>query len=372
MRAAAIINYGEALVVDTFPDPIVPRDGVVLRVDATGICRSDWHAWMGHETLPGLPHVPGHEMVGVVEEIGADVTRWGPGDRVTVPFSIGCGECRSCRSGSLNICDVAFTPGFSHWGSFAELVAIHHADANLVSIPPDLDSVPAAALGCRFVTSFRAVVDRGRLRPGEWLAVHGCGGVGLSAVMIGAALGARVVALDIDAGSLARAAELGAEVTIEVGDGDPAATVVAATDGGAHVSIDAVGGTSTALASLRSLRKRGRHVQVGLMLAGDATLPIPMEPVIMNEVEILGSRGMPATDYPRVFELLTAGAIDLRRLVGGTVSLDGASAIMQSMGDFAGVGVTVIDISGRAPIPRSRAPQDPTDRVEAGQSGPVR
>jgi hypothetical protein len=189
-----ITAFGRPLVVDEVPDPSPPPGGVVLRVEATGVCMSDWHSWMGHEELPGLPHVPGHEMTGVVESVGAEVTRWRQGDRVIVPFSIGCGACRSCLAGRLNTCDRAFTPGFSAWGSFAQLVAIDHADLNLVRLPDEMEPVHAAALGCRFITAFRAVVDRGRLASGEWLSVYGCGGVGLSAVMLGKALGARVVA----------------------------------------------------------------------------------------------------------------------------------------------------------------------------------
>lgn len=314
-----------------------------MKVEATGICRSDWHAWMGHDLVPRLPHVPGHEMAGTVQAVGDDVTQWRVGDRVTVPFSVGCGVCRSCREGHLNTCDSLFTPGFTHWGSFAELVAIAHADLNLVRVPDSVDSTHAAALGCRFITSYRAVVDRGRIAEGEWLAVHGCGGVGLSAVMIGAAMGARVVAVDISPDALQMASELGAEIVVDASDVDPVQAVRDMTDGGAHVSIDALGNSATAINSILSLRKHGRHVQVGLLLADDATPPIPMDPVIAGELEILGSRGMPATDYPRVFELIETGGVDPARLVTNTVSLGEASSVLEAMGRFAGVGVTVID-----------------------------
>jgi alcohol dehydrogenase len=343
VRAALITEYGRPLVIEDVPDPRPPAGGVVLRVEATGICLSDWHAWVGHEDLPALPHVPGHEMAGVVTEIGPEVHNWRAGDRVTVPFSVGCGECSSCVEGHLNTCDRGFAPGFTHWGSFAELVAIDHADLNLVGIPDELSPVHAAALGCRFVTSFRAVVDKGKIRPGEWLAVHGCGGVGLSAVMIGAALGARVVAVDINEKALALASELGAEATIDGNVDRPSRAVAEVTDGGAQVSIDAVGTRATANNSIRSLRKHGRHVQVGLMLGDEANPSIPMQRLIMHELEIHGIRGMPATDYPRVLELIGSGAVDPRRLVTNTVPLSGASAILETMADFRGVGVNVID-----------------------------
>lgn len=339
-----ITEFRRPLVVGEVPEPTPPPDGVVLGVEATGICMSDWHSWMGHEDLPGLPHVPGHEMAGVVEEVGPDVRKWRRGDRVVVPFSIGCGGCRSCRRGHLNTCDRAFTPGFSAWGSFAERVAIEHADINLVGLPADLEPVHAAALGCRIITAFRAVVDRGRIEAGEWLAVYGCGGVGLSAVMIGKAVGARVLAVDIAQRSLELAEALGADGTVDASRADPVERARSLTGGGVDVSLDAVGTARTAVDSIRSLRKHGRHVQVGLMFGEDAEPPIPMEPVIMGELEILGIRGMPATDYPRVLEMVSSGAIDPTRLVTRTVSLDEASVVLEAMGGPGrGVGVTVID-----------------------------
>jgi alcohol dehydrogenase len=347
VRAALITEYGKPLVVAEVPDPEPTPGGVVLKVEATGICLSDWHAWIGHEELPSLPHVLGHEMAGIVQEVGPGVRNWRPGDRVTVPFSVGCGECPSCAEGNLNTCDRGFAPGFTHWGSFAELVAIDHADLNLVRLPETLSSGHAAALGCRFVTSFRAVVDKGRIQPGEWLAVHGCGGVGLSAVMIGAALGARVVAVDINERALALASELGAEALVDGTTERPSKTVMEITGGGAHVSIDAVGTRATANNSIRSLRKHGRHVQVGLMLGDEANPSLPMQRIIMHELEIHGSRGMPATDYPRVLELIATGAVDPGRLVTNTVELGEASSILEKMAEFQGVGVSVIDRMGR-------------------------
>jgi len=338
-----ITEYRHPLAVREVPDPEVPAGGVVLRVEATGICRSDWHAWMGHEELPGLPYVPGHEMAGVIAAVGSEVRDWEVGDRVTVPFSLGCGECRSCREGHLNTCDRALTPGFSTWGSFAEFVAIDHADTNLVRLPDDLDPVHAAALGCRFITAFRAVVDRGRVETDESVVIFGCGGVGLSALMIAVAIGASVVAVDVDSASLDLASELGAAATVDVSDGDPVTAIRELTGGGAHVSIDAVGRAEVVVDSIRSLRKHGRHLQAGLMLGEHATPGIPMELVIMGELEILGVRGMPATDYPRVFDLISSGTVDPRRLVTDMVDLEGVTAVLEGMGRSEGVGITVVN-----------------------------
>jgi hypothetical protein len=199
MRAAYYEAFGGPIRICDLPCPSPAPDGVVVRVEATGICRSDWHGWLGHDPDVHLPHVPGHELAGVVEAVGADVKGWRPGDRVTVPFVCGCGGCPQCQTGNQQVCDHQKQPGFTHWGSFAEYVALRYADQNLVALPENVDSVAAASLGCRFVTSFRAVLAQGRLQPGEWLAVHGCGGVGLAAIMIGAAVGAQVVAVDIRA-----------------------------------------------------------------------------------------------------------------------------------------------------------------------------
>jgi alcohol dehydrogenase len=343
MRAAVITSFGQPLEILDVPDPVPTKTGVVLKVEASGICRSDWHAWMGHEHLPGLPHVPGHEMAGTIEAVGEDVRRWKAGERVTVPFSIGCGECNTCLSGQLNLCDRPFTPGFTHWGSFAELVSLDHADSNLVALPEDFDSAGAAALGCRFITAFRGVIDKGRIQAGEWLAVHGCGGVGLSAVMIGSAMGANVVAIDISSEKLALASELGAKATVDASEVESVTRQVRGlTDGGAHLSIDALGSTVTAVNSVRSLRKQGRHIQVGLMPGEASWPPLPMDAITMRELEVHGSRGMPATDYPRVLALISSGAVDPSLLVKRRVTLQEAPEVLADMSNFAGLGIAVI------------------------------
>ena len=143
---------------------------------------------MGHDSDVHLPHVPGHELAGIVEAVGKNVRRWRGGERVTLPFAMGCGACPQCLAGDQQICDDYFQPGFTGWGSFAEFVAVRHADVNLVRLLDEMDFVESASLGCRFVTSFRELIQQGRARAGEWVAVHGCGGVGLAAVQIANAL----------------------------------------------------------------------------------------------------------------------------------------------------------------------------------------
>src|SRR5919109_3837020 len=315
MRAVLYQNFREPPRIENLADPIPTAEGVVIKVEATGLCRSDWHGWMGHDPDIRLPHVPGHELAGTVEAAGSRVTRWRHGDRVTVPFVAGCGHCYECQSGNHQVCEHQFQPGFTAWGSFAEYVAIDRADINLVGLPDELDFAVAASLGCRFVTSFRAVVDQGRVLPGEWVAIHGCGGVGLSAIMIASAMGANVVAIDIAEDKLDFAREIGATAVVNATKtSDVVEAVREITKGGAHVSIDALGHPVTSFNSIANLRRRGRHIQVGLMLDDHARPQIPMDRVIAWELEIRGSHGMQAFRYQAMMEMIETGKLKPQKL----------------------------------------------------------
>ena len=329
--------------VRSVPDPVVPADGVVVAVAATGMCRSDWHAWAGHDDI-AWPHVPGHELAGVVVEVGPEVERWGIGDRVTVPFVCGCGRCEWCRSGQAQVCPHQEQPGFTHWGSFAERVALHAADANLVAVPEGVGFETAASLGCRFATAYRALVGRARVREGEWVSVIGAGGVGLSAVMVARALGARVVAVDRHEEALALAGRLGAEHVLLADDAVPA-RVAALTDGGAHVALDAVGSEATSADALLSLRRRGRHVQVGLLPPVDGRSRVPMDRVIAWELDVLGSHGMAAADYPEMMSLVAAGTLQPELLVERIVGLEEAADLLPRFDTLAVAGMTMVDPS---------------------------
>jgi alcohol dehydrogenase len=326
------------------PDPTPEPHGVVVKVLATGVCRSDWHGWVGHDPDIRLPHVPGHELAGIVEAFGKDVKNWKKGDRITVPFVGGCGACPQCYSGNHQVCDHQFQPGFTHWGSFAEYVSIHRADINLVRLPETLDFATAAGLGCRFVTSFRAVVDQGKVTGGQWVAVHGCGGVGLSAIMIANALGAKVIAIDIADQKLELAKSLGAVATVNA---SKVASVVEAvmeiTKGGAHVSVDALGHATTCFNSISNLRKRGKHIQVGLMLGGGTAHPkFRWAKVIAHELEILGSHGMQAHRYDAMLAMIQSGKLSPQKLVGKTISLEQSIDALMNMDKFETAGVTVV------------------------------
>ena len=342
MRAVVFDAARSQPEVRSVPEPDVPDDGVLVRVMATGMCRSDWHAWAGHDDI-AFPHVPGHELAGIITEVGPRVTRWQVGDRVTVPFVCGCGRCEWCLSGNAQVCPDQQQPGFTHWGSFAEAVALHAADVNLVALPDEVDFATAASLGCRFATAFRALVGRAQVRDGEWVTVIGAGGVGLSAVMIARAAGARVIAVDRNPEALAVAAEVGAEHTLLADGTDIPAAVAALTGGGSHVSVDAVGSEQTLADAILGLRRRGRHVQIGLLPPIDGHPRVPMDRVIGWELDLLGSHGMAATDYPAMMALIAEGRLAPQRLIERTIGLEEAAALLPGFDRATVAGMTMVD-----------------------------
>ncbi|MGN8026308.1 zinc-dependent alcohol dehydrogenase family protein [Microbacterium sp. 22242] len=342
MRAVVMDQVRARPEVRSVAEPSVPADGVLVRVMATGLCRSDWHAWAGHDDI-ALPHVPGHELAGVVVVTGPQVTRWHPGDRVTVPFVCGCGTCEWCRSGNAQVCPDQQQPGFTHWGSFAEFVALHAADVNLVRIPDDVDFATAASLGCRFATAFRALAGRAKVREGEWVTVVGAGGVGLSAVMIAQAHGARVIAVDRNPEALAVARRLGAAHTLVADGSDIPSAVAELTGGGSHVSVDAVGSEQTCADAILSLRRRGRHVQIGLLPPVDGHPRVPMDRVIGWELDLLGSHGMAAADYPAMMTLIERGLLAPQQLIERTIGLEEAAALLPEFDRATVAGMTLID-----------------------------
>lgn len=321
MRAALYDSLGSPWRIADVADPAPQPDGVVIRVESAGVCRSDWHAWHGHDNVAVFPHVPGHEFAGTVAAVGPEVSRWRVGDRVAVPFVCACGSCLVCESGNHQVCPHQWQPGFDGWGGFAEYVALPAADVNLVRLPDGISFDVAASLGCRVATAYRAMATIGRVSAGEEVLVHGAGGVGLAAVMIARALGARVVVVDPSAPAREAAAQLGAATTLAPST-DLVDSIRHATSGGPHLSIDAIGDSDACRTSIESLRPRGRHVQVGLLPEGTAVDPVPMHRVISRELEILGSHGLAAHDYPELIELVSSGRLRPDLLIGRTISLD--------------------------------------------------
>lgn len=340
MRAAVYNEFRGPIEVQDLPDPTPAEDEVVVRVKATGVCRSDWHGWQGHDPdIRTFPHVPGHELAGVIESVGADVTGWHPGDRVTVPFVAGCGRCEQCRAGDPQICPNQVQPGFTHWGSFAELVTIRHAQHNLVRIPDEFGFTETAVLGCRFSTAYRAVVEQGRLKQGEWVAVHGCGGVGLSAVMVASAVGATVIAIDTNPAALELAVSFGAAHALTPGPA-LASQVEAVSNGGVHLGIDAIGKAEVVATSLASLRRGGRHVQVGLL--PDLQVPLRLDRLIARELQLLGSHGIAAASFPAMFDLISSKGMNIRSLVARELTLEDGVRLLESFDDRTEPGIAVI------------------------------
>lgn len=342
VRAVVMDRVGGPLEVREVADPEAPAGGVVVQVCATGLCRSDWHAWAGHEDV-ALPHVPGHELAGVISSIGSGVSRWSVGDRVTVPFVCGCGLCEWCRSGQAQVCPFQQQPGFSHWGSFASYVALHAADTNLVAIPEALPYEAAAALGCRFATAYHALTERARLQAGEWLSVVGVGGVGLSAIMIAKSLGATVIAIDRNPAALDAAQTLGADHVFLADGSDVPTRVAEISGGGCHVAMDAVGSEQTSADAILSLRRRGRHVQVGLLPPVSGHPRVPMDRVIGWELEIMGSHGMAAVDYPALLALVESGELRPQSLIERVITLEQVATLLPTFDTAAPVGMTMID-----------------------------
>jgi alcohol dehydrogenase len=345
MKAIYFTEFKGTLSVVDIAIPVPTDSGVVIKVEATGLCRSDWHAWMGHDSDIVLPHVPGHEFAGVISSVGSLVSKFAVGDRVTVPFVCGCGKCTYCLRGDAQVCPTQTQPGFTGFGSFAEYVAIDNADFNLINIPSEVSFATAAALGCRFATAYRALIKRAKLKAGEKIVIYGCGGVGLSAVMIAKAQGAIVYAVDVNDGALEVAASLGAQI-INSRTTDPVAFLQNL--GGADVAVDALGSEVTAGASVLSLARGGRHLQLGLLLTPSGLTAMPMARVIAWELTLLGSHGMAARDYPEMLALVASGALDPSLLVKREVGIEEGAIALADLDSQGAAGITIINLAKKS------------------------
>ncbi|MEX0338981.1 MAG: zinc-binding dehydrogenase [Arenibacterium sp.] len=328
MRAAVVRNFNEDLSIETVDDPTCPTDGVVLEVSACGVCRSDYHGWTGEHPLVSNGSILGHEYCGTVVAAG-NQAKHKLGDRLIAPFILACGDCPACQTGVSNTCKHQIVPGFSAPGAYAEYVAVPF-DHNLVHLPETMTPALAAGLGCRVTTAWHALTDRANLRTGEWLAVHGTGGIGLATLLLGKMLGARVVVVDVVQEKLDHAKSLGADATVNAAETDAAAEIIELTGGGAQVSIEALGIEATTNASVECLAILGRHVQVG-MPGGSGFLNVNMRAIYSKQLSFFGTRGMPAWKYPTLLELIARGAVDLTPMVAREVTLSDASAELRAM-----------------------------------------
>lgn len=342
MRAAVLKAWRAPLEIAHLPDPICPADGVVLRTLACGICRSDWHAWTGADPDIVPPHIPGHEYCGEVVEAGPSVARWREGDQVIAPFILACGQCPACQAGDQTTCATQIVPGFTAPGAYADAVAVPRADVNLTRLPKGMDPALAASLGCRVTTAWHALTGRAGLRAGEWLAVWGGGGVGLAALLLGRALGARVAVADVVPEKLDFARRLAADAVVDAREPDAVEQMRAATGGGAHLAVEALGIAETTRNALLCLRKLGRMVQIGMPAGAHAEMTLPMDAVYSGQLAIYGTRGMPAHRYPSLLSLIDGGHVDLSSLIARHVKLSDATAELAAFDGPAPPGVAVI------------------------------
>ena len=340
MRAAVLREYNADLSLEEVPDPECPEDGVVLKVLACGVCRSDWHGWTGEHPRVKPGQIGGHEYAGEVVAAGPRAT-YRVGDRLVAPFILACGSCPSCHSGHSNTCPNQRLPGFVEPGAFAEYVAVPF-DHNLARLPESLSPTVAAGLGCRVTTAWHALTGRAALEAGEWLAVHGTGGIGLATLILGRALGARVVVVDVVEEKLSHALGLGAEAAVDARDGDTAERIREITGGGAHVSVEALGIPETTNASIECLRPLGRHVQVGMPVGHTARMEINMNAVYMGNLALYGTRGMPAWKYPSLLGLIEAGRVDVVPMIAREIGLSGVSTELRAMNGPTPPGVAVV------------------------------
>ena len=383
MKAAIYKDFNAPIEIKSVKRPkLKAPTSVIVQVMATGVCRSDWHGWKGHDDdikNHGLPFIPGHEVSGIVVETGASVEKLKNGDRVAIPFILSCGYCAECQLNKPTVCLEQAQPGFTMYGSFAEYVEISRADRNLRVIPSEVSFVEAAALGCRFTTAYRAVVQQGLgiVRTGhsdcsktmnkdkailstkDWvndakkiICIFGCGGLGLSCVMIAKAFQEEgniqsIIAVDISKDALDKALELGANHVVNakalgMKNDSVLEKVLELTNGlGAELTIDAAGFPSTCENAVHACRRGGRMVQVGLPIGGRPP-QIPMGSVAGKELEIVGSHGFAATELPDLLELVKTGKLPVKKLIQKEVSLiDGVQALM-AMDHESPLGMTVI------------------------------
>lgn len=348
MKAAVLEAFKTPMKVHTnWAEPECGPDDAVVKVAANGVCRSDWHVcqgdweWIGLQ--PELPHVIGHEFVGVVEEVGSQVKNFKRGDRVICPFNFGCGTCEFCHSGHQNTCANFEGAGFVRSGGYGEFAGVARADLNLVPLPESIPFVEAASMGCRFMTSFHGIVDQAKVSAGQWVAIHGCGGIGLAATQIANALGANVIAVDINDDSLAMARKMGAVHTVNAARDKAPEAVVDLSGGGAHVSVDALGIATTCLNSVLSLRTRGRHLQIGLTTQEEkGFVSLPVDVMVARELELVGTIGMQPQRYPAMLNMVESGKLTPGQMVTSVISVDEAAGVIDSMHGYGTVGTTVV------------------------------
>lgn len=314
------------------PKPECQPHGILLKVMANGVCRSDWHKWHGHYSRK-YPMILGHEMCGIVEEVGELVTRFKVGDRVMIPVSGSDGTCDMCKAGHGNLCESYLVPGIGYNGGFAEYVAVPYADRNAEYLPSNLSFEEGAILSCRYITGFKGVVEAGKVKIGEWVAVYGCGGVGLASVATASKMGAFVIAVDVKDAALDIAKELGADYVVNASNADPVEEIKRITGGrGVDVAVEALGNKQVVRQCFDSLAQLGRLVQLGVTQLGpDGDASLPINAMVQGENQIIGSLSSPIQGFKPMLELVAAGKLDVKPLLTETCCLSEVESIFRRM-----------------------------------------
>lgn len=317
MKAARYYKGESRLKVEDVPMPVAGAGEVLIKVAACGACHTDLH-YLDHgtPTFKEPPLILGHEISGVIEQAGDGVANRAAGDRVIIPAVLTCGHCEACRTGRENICQSMKMLGNHLEGGYAEYIAVPAKD--LIPVPDSLDLASTSIIADALSTPFHAVVNRGKVRPGQVVAVFGCGGVGINCVQFAALSGATVAAIDLSDEKLEVAKQLGADLTFNAGQERVDKAVRKAT-GGCDVSFEVIGKPQVMLQAMNVLKPGGRFVMVGYS-AED--LPLPASRVMFRELDIMGSLGCRPVDYHRIVELTAQGKIALDPLVSNRYSLD--------------------------------------------------
>ena len=340
MKAVQLVEIGQPLELREVPVPEIGDRDVLVRVKAAGICHSDVHYRAGASPVGALPQTLGHEVAGVIEKVGAQVTSVAPGDRVCLHYLITCGDCYYCTLGSEQFCVEGSMIGKYRDGGYAEYIAVPARSA--VQLPEEIPFEQGAVMMCSSSTSFHAL-RKGRLDAGETVAVFGVGGLGMSAIQLADAMGALdVYAVDINEERLAMTEEFGA-IPVNASQVDPVAEIRRLTEGkGVDVALELIGLPRTMRQAVQSLAVFGRAVLVGI-----ASEPLEVDSyseILGREAEIIGAADHLLHELPLLIEYVRRGLLDLSDVVTDTVPLDAdaINAVMDELEEFGGGVRTVI------------------------------
>ena len=324
MKAVRLVKTGQPLQMQEVSIPRIEEQDVLVRVKAAGICHSDAHYRAGVSPVLSLPLTLGHEVAGVVEEVGSQVRNVKAGDRVCLHYLVTCGDCYYCSTGNEQFCTSGAMIGKHRDGGYAEYISV--PARNAFSLLDELSFEEGAVLMCSSATSFHAL-RKAEVKPGERVAIFGVGGLGMSAVQLARAFGALdVYAVDVDEKKLEVAERFGA-VPVNAKAGDPVEELRRLTGGkGVDVALELIGLPLTMQQAVRSLAIFGRAVVVGIT---DRTFEIaPYADLLMKEAQVLGAADHLAQELPLLLEMVRRRLLDLSKVISATIPLD-AKAINQ-------------------------------------------